>query len=143
MIFLGKLNDLELFGADIGNAYLEAKTKEKVYFIANKGFGELEGHTMGIYKALYGLKTSGKRWYERMADVLKDMGFKMSKIGRGIWMQDCSNHYKYIAVYVDDLAIASQDPQGLIDTLRNNYNFKIKGVGPIDFHLGMQFSRDP
>ena len=106
MIFLGELNDLELYGADIGNAYLKAKTKEKVHFVADKGFGELEGHTMGIYKALYGLKTSGKRWYERMADVLKDMGFKMSKIGRGIWMRDCGNHYEYIAVYVDDLAIA-------------------------------------
>ena len=76
MIFLGELNNLELFGADIRNAYLKAKTKEKVYFIANKGFGELEGHTMGIYKALYGLKTSGKCWYKRMADVLKDMGFQ-------------------------------------------------------------------
>ena len=31
----------------------------------------------------------------------------------------------------------------MIDTLRNDYNFKIKGVGPIDFHLGMQFLRDP
>ena len=106
-IFLGELNDLKLYGADIRNAYLEAKTKEKVHFIAKKGFGELEGHTMGIYKSLYGLKTSGKRWCKRMADVLKDMGFKMLKIRRSIWMQDCGNHNKYIAVYVDDLASVS------------------------------------
>ena len=30
VIFLAKLNNLEVWGADIGNAYLEAKTKEKV-----------------------------------------------------------------------------------------------------------------
>ena len=31
VIFLGKLNHLDLWGADIGNAYLEAFTDEKLY----------------------------------------------------------------------------------------------------------------
>ena len=31
VIFLGKLNNLYLLGADIGNAYLEAFTDEKLY----------------------------------------------------------------------------------------------------------------
>jgi hypothetical protein len=31
IFFLGELNALQLWGADIGNAYLEATTKEKVY----------------------------------------------------------------------------------------------------------------
>ena len=34
VIFLGKLNNLELWGADIGNAYLEAVTQEKLYIVA-------------------------------------------------------------------------------------------------------------
>ena len=34
VIFLGKLNNLELWGADIGNAYLEAFTDEKLYIVA-------------------------------------------------------------------------------------------------------------
>ena len=33
-IFLGKLNNLELWGADIGNAYLEALTDETLYIVA-------------------------------------------------------------------------------------------------------------
>ena len=53
------LNPLELWGADIGNAYLRAKTREKVYIIGGTGCSELEGHTLIIYKALYGLKSSG------------------------------------------------------------------------------------
>ena len=36
VIFLAELNGLEVWGADIGNAYLEARTKEKVYIIAGK-----------------------------------------------------------------------------------------------------------
>ena len=34
VIFLAKLNNLEVWGADIGNAYLGAKTKEKLYILA-------------------------------------------------------------------------------------------------------------
>ena len=34
VIFLGKLNNLELWRADIGNAYLEAPTEEKLYIVA-------------------------------------------------------------------------------------------------------------
>ena len=33
VILLAKLNNLEVWGADIGNAYLEAKTKEKLYIV--------------------------------------------------------------------------------------------------------------
>ena len=69
VIFLVELNGLALFQADIGNAYLEAKTKEKVYFIADAGFGAHEGHTLLIVKALYGLRTSGLCWHECFADT--------------------------------------------------------------------------
>ena len=54
---------------DIGNAYLEAYTKEKVYCIAGPEFGDLAGHTLVIVKALYGLRTSGARYHERFADT--------------------------------------------------------------------------
>ena len=52
VVFLAELNALKLWGADVGNAYLEAKTKEKVYIIGGLGFGELEGCTLIIFKAL-------------------------------------------------------------------------------------------
>ena len=46
MIFLGKLNNLELRGADIDIAYLEAATEEKVYIVAGPEFEELEGYIL-------------------------------------------------------------------------------------------------
>ena len=59
--FLAELNDLEIWGTDIGNAYLESYTKEKVAFIAGSEFGELQGHLFIIIKVLYGLRSSGAR----------------------------------------------------------------------------------
>ena len=58
-IFLGKLN-LDIWGADIGNAYLEAFTDEKLYTVAGPEFQELEGYILIFLKALYGLKSSVK-----------------------------------------------------------------------------------
>ena len=52
VIFLGKLNNLELWGADIGNAYLEAFTGEKLYIVAGPEFQELEGYILIFLKAL-------------------------------------------------------------------------------------------
>ncbi len=37
--FNAALNDLEVFACDIGNAYLNSNTREKVYTAAGAGFG--------------------------------------------------------------------------------------------------------
>jgi hypothetical protein len=60
-VFLADLNGLETWATDIGNTYLEAETLEAVYIIAGPEFGEREGHTLVVFKALYGLRTSGLR----------------------------------------------------------------------------------
>ena len=52
LIFLAELNNLELWSTDIGNAYLEATTNERVYIIAGPEFGDHQGHILIIFKAL-------------------------------------------------------------------------------------------
>ena len=86
--FLAELNDLELWNTDIGNAYLESYTTEKVAFIAGPEFGTYAGHTFLIRKALYGLKGSGLAWHNRLHDVLRSLGFVPSKAEEDIWMRD-------------------------------------------------------
>ena len=142
VVFIAELNELELWAADVGNAYLEAYTKEKVYIIAGKGFGKLEGHTLIIVKALYGLRSSGKRYAEKASEVLRAMGFTISRADPDVWMRRIDDHYEYIAVYVDDLAIASKNPKAITDALQNDHKLKLKGVGPLTYHLGCDFFRD-
>ena len=59
VLFLAELNGLDSWDTDIGNACLEAFTKEKVCTVAGPEFGPLEGHKLTINKALNGLRTSG------------------------------------------------------------------------------------
>ena len=107
-------------------------------------FEELQGHVLVMYKALYGTRSGGACWHDKFFDILHDMGFKPSKADPDIWMKSSKDgtHYEYIAVYVDDLAICMKDPKSFCDTLKEKYKLKLKGVGPINYHLGCGYTRD-
>ena len=143
--FLGKLNNLELWGADIGNAYLEAFTDEKLYIVAGPEFQELEGYILIFLKALYGLKSSGKRWAEVIHGILRDMKFLPSKADPCIWLRKAPNLrcYEYIAVYVDDLCIAAESPSAIIQIFKSKYHLKVKGDGKLTYHLSADYFEDP
>ena len=55
------LNDIDVWMADICNAYLQAPSSEKSYYICGPEFGiEHEGKVAVIVCALYSGKTSGR-----------------------------------------------------------------------------------
>ena len=98
---------MEAYATDIGNAYLEAKTLEKVCIQAGAEFGELEGHLLVIYKALYWLRSSGKQFGDLLPEFLRKEGFIPSRAEPQIFMRRQGNLWEYIATYVDDLLIVS------------------------------------
>jgi hypothetical protein len=108
--FLFELNSFEIWGTNIGNAYLEATTKERAFIVGGSEFGELECHTLVIHKALYVLWSSGLCWHQRFSDILRCQDFEQCKSKGDIWMHLNGGTYEYIAVYVDDLLIAAKDP---------------------------------
>ena len=69
-LFLTELNGMTAYATDIGNAYLEAYTSEKVFICGTDIFGEQEGNLLIISKASYGLKSSGLRFNELLAKQL-------------------------------------------------------------------------
>ena len=144
VIFLAKLNNLEVWGADIGNAYLEAKTKEKLYVVAGPEFEELEGHILVIYKALYRLKSSGLRGSQKIHDIMLDMGFSPCKADPCVWLRKakCATKYEYVAIYVDDLLIACDCASDFIHTLKRKHNLKFEGDEPLKYHLGCDYHMD-
>jgi hypothetical protein len=142
-ILIAELNDLKVQAADISSAYLEAYTKEKVCFRAGPEFKELEGHTIVIVKALYGLRTSGARWHERLADTLYEMDFVPCLSDPDVWMKNCGSYYEYVCVYVDDLAVMMKNPDKFFVDLKKIGGYGLKGEGEIKYHIGGDFFRDP
>ena len=145
VVFLSQLNDLKIWGADVGIAYLEVYTDEKLCIIAGPEFKELQGQPLIMIKALHGTHSGGARWHDRLFDILQELKFKPSKADPDVWMrpEPGGTCYEYIAVYVDDLAIAAKDPQPFCNELKKKYNLKLKGVGPLEYHLGCTYKKDP
>ena len=50
--------------------------------------------------------------------------------------------YEYVACYVDDLLISIKRPDNFCKSLKEKYDFKLKGDGPINYHLGMDYLKD-
>jgi hypothetical protein len=62
--FLGELYGLSCCACDIGNDFLNVKTKEKVYTTAGPEFGaNLHRKNLIIDNSLHGLKTSATGFY--------------------------------------------------------------------------------
>ena len=97
--FLSQLNDLEIWGADVGNAYLEAYTDEKLCIIAGPEFKELQVYLLIIIKALYRTRSGGARWHDRLFHILQELQFKPSKADLDVWMrpEPGGASYEYIA----------------------------------------------
>ena len=133
---MAKLNGLQVCAGDIGNAYLNAKTNEKVFIIAGPEFGpELAGKRLIVDRALYGLKSSGARFHELTTVFFKKLGFLPSKADSDLLMRKHEDgHYEYIACYVDDVIIFSKDPMAIMKKLQDK--FTMKGVGEPRYYLG-------
>lgn len=142
LIFLAELHNLEVWGTDITSAYLEAYTAEKVCLYAGPDFGNCKGHLLIVSRALYGLRSSGARWHDRLADCFRSEGFIPCHAEPDIWLRKNGEMYEYIAVYVDDLAMTMKDPQAFTKRLSEVHHFHMKGTGPLQFHLGADFFRD-
>ena len=49
--------------------------------------------------------------------------------------------YEYVAMYVDDLLVVMENPAEFIEILKSEYKYKIKGDGPLEYHLGTNYER--
>jgi Reverse transcriptase (RNA-dependent DNA polymerase) len=67
---LAASNDMDVLACDIQNAYLNAPTKEKVWFRGGKEMGPDEGKVIVIVRASYDLKSSGARFRDHLAQTL-------------------------------------------------------------------------
>ncbi|MEM7375851.1 MAG: reverse transcriptase domain-containing protein, partial [Bacteroidota bacterium] len=119
------LTQLEILAADISSAYIQAITIEKIYTIAGPEWAVLglEGTILIVYKALYGLKASGAMWHRKLADNLREMGFKPCTVDHDFYIRDMKTHYEYLGVIVDDLLIFSQNPHKILDHMKEHYNY--------------------
>ena len=73
MFLIAALNGLSVLAGDVGNAYLIAPCKEKVYVqIRSDLFGPENSRKCAyIVRFLYGLRSAGNAWREHLANTIR------------------------------------------------------------------------
>ena len=145
-LLIAALNDLDIEGADIENAYLTAPCREKVWMRGDKLFGELEGKVLIVKKALYGLRSSSAAFRSFLAETLDNMGFKSSEADPDVWLRpamkpDGEEYYEYVLCYVDDVLGISINAKELLQEIQRDFKFKKDEIKPPNFYLGGNVER--
>ena len=132
-------DNLTVLAGDIGNAFIQARTKEKCYTVCGPEFGAREGSIAIIVRALYGLTTSAERWRTLFADFLRSLGFVSTRYDRDVWMRlrEDKTGYDYICTHVDDFKIIARDPNKWMEMIKQT--FLVKQAGPPDYYLGNNY----
>ena len=121
---IASLNDLKILAGDIQNVYLNAHTKENIFFYAGDKWKGSKGWVVVITRAIYGLKSSALIWCNHLTDILGNkLKFRSSSSDPDLWYKDMVytdvvKYYAYILVYVDDILILDKDPERFMQILR-------------------------
>jgi hypothetical protein len=142
LLTIAALNELDVQGADVQNAFLTAPNKEKCWMIAGPEFGPEEGKTFLVVKALYGLKSASFSFRSYMAEKLTEMGFQSTIADPDVWLRaaskgDGERYYEYVLMYVDDILLAiSCDAQAILQDVQRTFKLKNDRIEPPEFYLG-------
>ncbi|KAI3692362.1 hypothetical protein L6452_32176 [Arctium lappa] len=131
---------------DVVTAYLYGSLDTDIYMKLPEGLKLLESCKVSsqeqcsikLNKSLYGLKQSGRMWYNRLSEYLLKESYKNDSICPCIFIKRSGPEYVIIAVYVDDLNIIGTPGElpRAIEYLKKG--FEMKDLGKKKFCLGLQ-----
>ena len=145
LVCLAVTNNLRMVTNDVVTAYLYGKMDTEIFMNVPPGFpGASKSSTtfkracVKVLRALYGLKQSGRMWYQCLADYLKKQGFISSDICPCVYIKRVGQEFVIIAIYVDDLNIIGTDVavSSAIESITKK--FEVRDLGDTKFLLGLQ-----
>ncbi|KAL0433727.1 UNVERIFIED_CONTAM: Retrovirus-related Pol polyprotein from transposon TNT 1-94 [Sesamum latifolium] len=132
---------------DVVTAYLYGSLDTDIYMRIPEGLKmpeALKSKTRHMYsiklkRSLYGLKQSGRMWYNRLSEYLIKKGFCNNQISPCLFIKRTESGFIIIAVYVDDLNIigSPEEIRQAADYLKSE--FEMKDLGTTKYCLGLQF----
>ena len=138
---------LNVFSADIQNAYILAPTTEKYWIVCGPEFGsEDKGKRAIVRRALCGMKSAGRDFRNHLRDCMDHLGYTPCRADPDMWMRLAKHrtgeeYYEYALLYVDDCLMVSEDPGAALERLGKYFTLKPESVGEPSLYLGAKISR--
>jgi hypothetical protein len=108
---------------DFTSAYLNGEIEEEVFMEVPSEFYDILNEKESrkfrgnkvclIRKALYGLKQSGRQWYKKLDEKLKQQKLKPLNSDPCVYINKEDGNIVIVVIYVDDLMVASDNPRKL------------------------------
>ena len=140
--------DLELHQVDIKGAYLngELTGEEVIYMRQPPGFPypNSSGKVLRLQKTIYGLKQSGRRWYQKLTEIFeKYLGLTQCSVDQAVFYRRNGKLIVVIAVHVDDCTIAAST-KALVREVKSTLNkhVEVTDLGEVHWLLGIEVTRD-
>jgi len=132
---------------DVVTAYLYGSLDSDLYMKVPDGISiPNQGTNRNMYcvklkRSLYGLKQSGRMWYNRLSEYLVQKGYSNSDDCPCVFIKRSSLGFCIISVYVDDINIIGNSES--IDEARNHLktDFEMKNLGKTKFCIGLQIEQ--
>ena len=107
---------------------------------------ELEGKTMLVVRALYGLKSSGAAFRSFLAETLCDLNFVPSGADPDVWMcpavkPDGFKYWEYILCYVYDVLAISHQSKHVLKGIQKKFKIKNDKIEVPEMYLGASLSK--
>jgi hypothetical protein len=151
LIAVSATKGLHLHNMDVETAFLYGDMDEdehNIYVKLPEGYPvppEFEGQeVVGIIeKSIYGLKQASRLWNKNIDSYLREMNFVPTAADPCLYVRKDSDDLSYIALYVDDLVIATKDPQ-VMQQIKSELSakYEMKDLGELQEIVGMKISRD-
>ncbi|KAJ3473654.1 hypothetical protein NLI96_g12893 [Meripilus lineatus] len=146
ILALAARNDWEIHQMDVKSAYLNGTLDEVIYMKQPEGFIEpgKEHLVAQLIKTIYGLKQSGRYWYQEFSQALAELGFvKCAADPCVFYHHSSSGDILIIAIHVDDSTIVANSLRFLSKFKEQiSQRFEMTDLGEIRFLLGFEITRD-
>ena len=135
---------MKIHQMDVKGAYLNAKIDKDLYIQQPPGFVKIDENgnefVLKLNKSIYGLKQSGRNWFQTLQNFLLSLNFVQSASDNCIFIKNESDTRTLILIWVDDILISSTSILCINDIKSALSNkFKMKDFGKIGEFLGIQF----
>ena len=166
-------HNLEIHQLDVTTAFLNGDLAERIYMDIPENFEEILHEIIAdekspnqvagdaknmietlknmkkgtkvcqLQKSLYGLKQAGRQWYLKLDENIKKLGLIPLKTDPCLYYCHKGNDTLLLAIYVDDLWLASGNLKWLEEMKTNLMKtFKMKYLGKIHYGLGIEFTQN-